>query len=236
MSGHVNRGPVLPASRARTVTTAGTEALPVRCFPTLVVVTFIVGAFSGCTRSPGDSEGSQAPSDPRPAQLVQSTSAVRADDLRCPLPNDDRRVQVLVFTRSDCPISNRYAPRIRELCEVYESRGVEFCVVYPDPRETESSMRAHRAEYGLTCRGLLDADHTLTNATQAQITPEAVVYDRDGRQVYRGRIDDRYVDYGRTRAEPTTDDLRDALEACLHDRPVGAPVTKAIGCLISDLK
>jgi hypothetical protein len=108
--------------------------------------------------------------------------------------------------------------------------------VYPDPRETEASMLAHHTEYDLPCRGLLDPEYRLVIAAGAKVTPEAVVYDRDGRQVYRGRIDDRFVDYGRTRVEPTSDDLRDALDACLNDRPVRTAVTEAVGCLISDLK
>lgn len=206
------------------------------CRDALIAAMCIAGAFAGCSRTQDDGRVAVVQFDPRLSELVPSAPAEPADDLRSPLPSENRSVQVLIFTRSDCPISNRYAPRIYDLCELYESRGVEFCVVYPDPRETETSMRAHRSEYGLTCRGLLDPEHALVNATRAKVTPEAVVYDRDGRQVYRGRIDDRFVDYGRTRAEPTSDDLRDALDACLNDRPVRTAVTAAVGCLISDLK
>lgn len=170
------------------------------------------------------------------ADSVPSDAPARANELRCPLPGDGLSIRVLIFTRSDCPISNRYAPRIHELCGLYERRGVEFTLVYPDPGETEASMQSHQAEYGLACRGVLDPEHELATAAQANVTPEAAVYDRDGRQVYRGRIDDRYVDYGRMRSEPTSDDLRDAIDACVNDRPVRAAVTEAIGCLISDLK
>ena len=54
--------------------------------------------------------------------------------------------------------------------------------------------------------------------------------------VYRGRIDDRYVDFGNTRARATQHDLRQALDAVLSGEPVANPRTKAVGCFIADLR
>jgi hypothetical protein len=68
------------------------------------------------------------------------------------------------------------------------------------------------------------------------VTPEAAVYTPDHRLVYRGRIDDWYVDFGKPRAAPTTHDLEDALEAVLGGRPVADARTTAVGCFIGDLK
>ena len=53
--------------------------------------------------------------------------------------------------------------------------------------------------------------------------------------IYRGRIDDRYTDFGKYRPAPTTHDLSDALEATLIEKPVARKFTKAIGCYIGDL-
>ena len=70
----------------------------------------------------------------------------------------------------------------------------------------------------------------------ARVTPEAVVIDSQGNVVYRGRIDDRFVDFGKTRQSPTREDLSLALDAVLAGRAVDVPTTKAIGCFIADLK
>jgi hypothetical protein len=40
---------------------------------------------------------------------------------------------VLVFVRTDCPISNRYAPELRRLQDRFAPRGMAFWLVYPDP-------------------------------------------------------------------------------------------------------
>jgi peroxiredoxin len=143
---------------------------------------------------------------------------------------------VVVFTRTDCPISNRYAPEIRRLYDEFHPRGVEFYLIYVDPREQPEAIRKHLAEYDYPCPGLRDPDHTLVAATGASVTPEAVVFDAKHQIVYRGRISDLYAEFGQSRAEPTTHELADALEATLAGVPVAEPVTKAVGCYIADLE
>lgn len=146
------------------------------------------------------------------------------------------RISVIVFTRSDCPISNRYAPDVRRLYEEYHPRGVEFYLVYVDPSETPDAIRRHLREYDYPCPGLRDPKHELVKHCGATATPEAVVIGADGALTYRGRIDDRFADVGQPRAVPTTSDLAAAIAATLAGRPVATPRTEAVGCLIADVK
>jgi hypothetical protein len=145
-------------------------------------------------------------------------------------------VTVVLFTRTDCPISNRYAPEIRRLYERYHPRDVEFYLVYVDPNETGDTVRRHLAEYGYPCPGLLDPKHEFVARCHATATPEAVVFGKDRAITYQGRVDDLYADLGRPRDEPTTHDLADAIEATVLGRPVAVPRTKAVGCVIADVK
>jgi hypothetical protein len=151
-------------------------------------------------------------------------------------PLGDARATVFVFSRTDCPISNRYAPELRRLYESFVSRGVRFWLVYPDPDEPVDAIRRHLADYDYPMAGLRDPRYTLVDLTEATVTPEVVLFDEAGTLVYRGRIDDRYVDFGKTRAAPTTHDLAEALEAVLDGRPVPNPRTRAIGCYIPDTR
>ena len=81
-----------------------------------------------------------------------------------------------------------------------------------------------------------DRDHTLVKMAGATITPEAVVLDARQRVVYRGRIDDRFVELGRERPAATRRDLRNALTAALAGKPVSPAKTQAVGCFIADMK
>jgi len=82
---------------------------------------------------------------------------------------------------------------------------------------------------------LLDSHQTLARQTGARSTPEAVILGPDAQELYRGRVDDRFVDFGKTRFHPTQDDLGEALDAILQAKPVPRPVTKVLGCAIPGL-
>jgi hypothetical protein len=145
-------------------------------------------------------------------------------------------ITVFVFTRTDCPISNRCAPEIRRLHETYQARGVEFFLVYVDPMDKPDEIRRHLQEYDYRCRAIRDPKHELVAYCEATTTPEAVVFAKDGAMSYRGRVDNQYAELGNSRAQPTTHDLADAIDSVIQGRPVAVPRTKAIGCMIADLR
>lgn len=142
---------------------------------------------------------------------------------------------VLVFVRSDCPISNRYAPEVRRLHQRFWEK-VAFLLVYVDPDESNEAIRRHLEEYGYTLDVLRDPRHELVRLTGVQVTPEAALFSPGGHLLYRGRIDDRYSDFGQRRLEPATRDLEEALEAVVQGKLGQTVTTEAVGCFISDLR
>lgn len=139
-------------------------------------------------------------------------------------------VRVLLFLSPECPISDAFAPEIGRLAADYAPRGVDFIRVYTDAGLSEDRLRQHTREYALPGELLRDPDQALASRHGVRVTPEAVVLDRRGARVYRGRIDDRYLAPGRYRLRPTTRELRDALDAVLDGVPVAVPETDAAGC------
>jgi hypothetical protein len=140
-------------------------------------------------------------------------------------------VWVLVFTRADCPIANRYAPEVQRIADLKVSKGVEFRLVYVDPKATDESVKEHQRAYGYRIAAILDTQRELVKRAGATVTPEAAVF-VDGKLVYRGRIDDRYVSFGKARPAPTRHDLEDAVAAAAAGKPVRQRTTKAVGCFI----
>ncbi len=56
-------------------------------------------------------------------------------------------ITVVIFTRTDCPVSNRYAPEVRHLYETYHPRGVDFFLVYvATPTKTQPPSASTCAE------------------------------------------------------------------------------------------
>jgi hypothetical protein len=138
---------------------------------------------------------------------------------------------VLVFVATSCPLSNRYAPEIRRLHEAFAARGVAMYLVYPTASEPPSAIRAHLRDYDFGTPALRDPFHTLVKRAGATVTPEAAVF-RHGQVAYLGRIDDRQVAFGVTRAEPTSHDLEAAVASVLSGRTLDERYAPAIGCSI----
>ena len=152
-----------------------------------------------------------------------------------PLSPHGEKAVVLLFIRSDCPISNRYAPELQRLYKEYSSKGVEFHLIYPESGLTASAMEVHRKEYGYTIPALLDAHHQFVNRAGARITPEAAVFIQ-GKMVYLGRIDDLYADLGKARRAAQHHDLEEVLSAVTAGKNILPHETKAIGCAIEKLQ
>jgi hypothetical protein len=140
---------------------------------------------------------------------------------------------VLLFTRSDCPISNRYAAEIEHLYKVYSPKRIEFELVYPEPDLTAAAMEKHNREYGYSMPSVLDSSHKFVNMAKARITPEAAVFVH-GREIYLGRIDDWYTDWNKSRVKPLHHDLQDEITAVLAGTVPKYRETKSIGCAIEN--
>ena len=144
------------------------------------------------------------------------------------------KVIVFLFVRSDCPISNRYAPTIQELSRHY-SGSAKFFLVYPIASENAQQIRKHLQEYDYHLPVLRDPDMALARLSQVRITPEAAVFNSAGKLIYHGRIDDWYVEFGRARREPTTHELASAIESVAAGKALASPSEPAVGCFIPGL-
>jgi hypothetical protein len=175
-----------------------------------------------------------APSNQTPPASVELTDLLGGRVL--PLHGPGPRGTVFVFARTDCPISNRYAPELRRLHERFAPAGVAFWLVYPDPGEAVDGIHRHIREFAHPFGALRDPKHNLVRMVRATVTPEVAVFvagPSGPRLVYRGRIDDRYVAFGTERAAPTTRDLEHVLEAIAAGKAVTVRTTRAIGCFLS---
>jgi hypothetical protein len=142
-------------------------------------------------------------------------------------------VTVYVFTTTDCPISNRLAPEIQRLAARFSEKA-KFVLVYPVASDSPELIREHVKKFAYSIETRRDIDQKLVKQTGVTVAPEVALLQGD-RVMYRGRIDDRYVELGRERPRPTTHDLEDALNAVIAGKPVAQRETRAVGCFLADL-
>lgn len=152
-----------------------------------------------------------------------------------PLANSARKPVVLVFLRTDCPISKRYAPGLQALQSAFAATA-DFWFVFPDKDETASAIQDHLAQFGyrspLVAR---DPAHALVQKSQVKITPEVAVF-KGGKLLYHGRMDNWYASFGKARPTPTTHELTEVLTALAAGKKPEVKSTSGVGCYISDLK
>ncbi len=165
------------------------------------------------------------------AQSPLDLNGKSADPLAAPVG----KPVVLVFVRTDCPISNRYAPLLQKLHSAYSAKA-NFWLVYPDKHISSQQIRDHLRQFGYTLGALRDPAHVLVKRSSVSITPEAAVFDGHGKLVYHGRIDNWYEDAGRSRPAATTHELQSVLDAVIAGKPAPLLTAPAVGCYISDLE
>ncbi len=146
---------------------------------------------------------------------------------------------VLFFTASDCPISNRYEPEMLRLEQEFAPSRVEFWWVYPNPEDTAAVIRQHRSQFAGSAHILVDTNQSLVHLAHVTVTPEAaVLVARNGtlREIYRGRIDDRYISFGQERPRAMHNELENAISAVLAKQTIPKPGGPPVGCSIVPLE
>ena len=170
------------------------------------------------------------------ADSVRAGEMVPAADVaaRLAAAKDGRvKATVLIFLAHDCPVSNALVPEMNRLAAHFGPLGAAFYFVYAERDLADADAARHAREFALAAPTAVDRTGALAARAGAKVTPEAAVFSRAGKVVYRGRINDLFAALGQKRTEPTTHDLRDALDAVLAGKVPPAATTPAIGCYIS---
>jgi hypothetical protein len=171
--------------------------------------------------------------------LLPLTATARITDLRGNPENpfqDRGKVHVLLFLRTDCPITNRYAPELRRIALQFAKSPVDFFLIYSGAAETAAVVEEHVRQYNFPGTAVLDPQHELAHRAHATTAPEAAVFDTRGSLMYLGRIDDRWISFGRSRPEATVHDLEAATSAVLRGKVPAEQRTRAIGCSLEDVR
>lgn len=144
-----------------------------------------------------------------------------------------KKILVVVFMCNHCPYVQGSLERIKAIESDYGIKGVGVAGInsndeinYPD--DSFEKMIELSKQRDINFPYLRDEDQKAANAYGAQCTPECFVFDGHRALRYHGRIDNSPKD---ANAVQTTD-LRNAIEALIHDRKVMIELTPAIGCSI----
>jgi peroxiredoxin len=138
---------------------------------------------------------------------------------------------LVVFTCNHCPFAKAWETRIVELGNTYSAKGIGVIAVNAnDPKVADQDsfevMQQRAKERGMNYPYVVDATSNLARAFGATRTPEAFLFDKDGKLVYHGTIDDNAEEPTKVEARY----LKNALDAVVNGAKVPVAETKSIGC------
>lgn len=143
---------------------------------------------------------------------------------------------VFIFIGTGCPISNGLIPEMNRLAGAAKNEKIAFYGVLSDPTTSRSDAQQHSKDYKIAFPVIFDASGAVAKALEPTVTPEAFLVDAHGKVLYRGRINDAYIDVGKPRGTTTKNDLQDAMSAVAAGRSLAVETTTPVGCVFEAWK
>ncbi len=141
---------------------------------------------------------------------------------------------LVMFICNHCPFVKHVRDGIISLVRDYRPKGLAAVAInandwtsYPD--DSPEMMAKIAAQFSYPFPYLYDATQEVAKAYRAACTPDFFLFDEKRRLVYRGQLDGSRPGNG---IPVTGKDLREALDAVLHGRPVPEPQKPSLGCNI----
>jgi peroxiredoxin len=146
----------------------------------------------------------------------------------------NQKALLVMFICRHCPFVKHVQKELAQLGKDYANPPLGIVAIssndaqnYPD--DAPDSLKAMAQELGFTFPLCYDETQEVAQAYTAACTPDFFLFDENRQLVYRGQLDDSRPGND----QPVTGkDLRQAIDAVLHDQPVDPNQKPSIGCNI----
>jgi len=140
---------------------------------------------------------------------------------------------VVAFICNHCPYVIHVNPKLVEVANKYQAKGVQFIAISSNdiathPQDGPEFMKQVAEKLGYPFPYLYDESQEIAKAYMAECTPDFFVFDNNLKCVYRGRFDESRPKKG----IPTGKDLAAALDAIIAGTKVNLNQHPAMGCSI----
>jgi peroxiredoxin len=137
---------------------------------------------------------------------------------------------LVVFSCNHCPFVKAWQGRIASVGNTAKAKGVGVIVINSNdptdyPEDGYAEMQKRSQELGFAFPYVVDATSDVARSFGATRTPEAFLFDKDGKLVYHGAIDD-----SKEADQVSKHFLQDAVDAAVAGKAVPVAETKFVGC------
>lgn len=141
---------------------------------------------------------------------------------------------LIMFICNHCPFVKHVNHELVKLANDYKNKKISFAAIssndvvnYPD--DSPELMKQVALQLSYPFPYLYDETQQVAKDYQAACTPDFFIYDKDMLLVYRGQLDDSRPG---NEIPVTGEDIRQALDCLISDKPVPEKQKSSIGCNI----
>ncbi len=138
---------------------------------------------------------------------------------------------LVMFSCNTCPVVGKYQSRTIEAAKLANSKDIGVILLNSNEAtrndgESFADMQTYGKEQGYDFSYVVDQNSKMANAFGATRTPEVFLFDKEGKLVYHGAIDDN----PNGPDQVTRKHLGIAIDEMVNGKPVGVQQTKSVGC------
>ena len=146
---------------------------------------------------------------------------------------DRGKPSLLMFICNHCPYVIHYHDEIirleRDYAENINMIAISSNDITSHPQDDPHKMKEMWNSLGLSFPYLFDETQEIAKKYKAECTPEFYLFNSDSKLVYRGRMDESSPG---SNIDPSGEDLRNALNNLLNNKPISKDQLPSMGCNI----
>lgn len=140
---------------------------------------------------------------------------------------------LVMFSCNTCPVVIKNQGRAKEICQYSLSQNVGVVVLNSNEanrsdNESLDAMKDYAKTQNYNWYYAVDKNNVLADAFGANRTPECFLFDKAGKLVYHGAIDDNPTD----ESSVNRHHLKEAINELVNGKNVSVKETKSVGCNI----
>lgn len=141
---------------------------------------------------------------------------------------------LVMFTCNTCPYVIRNQSRTKDVCAYAQSNKIGVVLLNSNEGDRQGGnsfeeMQSYAKSQGYQWYYALDSKSVMADAFGASRTPECYLFDKSGKLVYHGAIDDSPGDAGQVKRHH----LKEAIQEMMQGREVSVKETRSVGCSIN---
>lgn len=144
----------------------------------------------------------------------------------------DKKAIVIVMRERNCPISEKYGPRLVHLEKQFSNKGIKFIYNYVGQIKAEENALKDLKKFGFKGSYVIDGRQKTIDTLHAKTTGDVFILTPERRVIYKGPVDDQYH-LLRSALKAKNHYVLDTLTALISGKEIVPNELLAPGCIIS---